>query len=483
MFRVFLPSLEFASVWRDAARRLASNNIAPGQIVWDRGEGSDLFGVAEQPQADGPSAVTAPSSFRQLAEAVLCHRDPVAPSLLYKGLHRHQTDRRALANPADALSRRLEKLARSVRRDIHKMHAFVRFRELPSKGPRRSFGAWFEPDHLILEAATPFFARRFADMDWMIATPQGVARFESGSLAFHLPAPRPDFPDDASETLWGTYFANIFNPARIHLNAMRSEMPVKYWKNLPETRLIPAMLTTAEARVDAMRAALPTEAPARTARILNRLAPDETVAIPQTLAEAKTAAANCRRCGLCEAATQTVWGEGDPSAALMVVGEQPGDAEDLAGRPFVGPAGQLLRTLMDEAGTGSVWMTNAVKHFKFRPRGKKRLHQNPSRGEIEHCRWWLDLERRLVAPRLTLALGASAAYALTGDKSPMRARRGQIEQARDGGSVLVTWHPSYILRLPPSDRQNARAELLADLRQTTTLLKDAVVPYRGSASD
>ena len=473
MYRIELPEFGFLSAWRAAARRFASHGIAAEHIGWARGESRDLFGATDPPNCDGPSEVTAPASFRKLADTVLCHSDPAAPSLLYAALLRHQSERGALSNPADILTRRLDKLAKSVRRDIHKMHAFVRFRELPAEGTRRRFGAWFEPDHFILEAAAPFFARRFADMDWMIATPVGIARFVSGDISFHPAAPRHDLPADASEALWGTYFANIFNPARLHLNAMRSEMPMKYWKNLPETRLIPEMLATADARVAAMRAALPATPPARARRILDRLPVAETTTAPQTLDDARSAAADCRRCGICEMATQTVWGEGDPNADLMVVGEQPGDTEDLAGKPFVGPAGQLLRALMTEAGTEPAWITNAVKHFKFRTRGKKRLHQNPNRGEIDHCRWWLDLERRFVAPRLTLALGASAAYALTGDSSPIGPRRGRIETGRDGGPVLVTWHPSFILRQRPEDQSIRRAELLSDLRKTSTFLKAA----------
>ena len=113
---------------------------------------------------------------------------------------------------------------------------------------------------------------------------------------------------------------------------------------------------------------------------------------------------------------------------------------------------------------------NAVKHFKFKPRGKRRIHQSPNRGEIDHCRWWLDLERQFVKPDMTVALGASAAYALTGDASPMQARRGKVEPARQGGQVLVTWHPSYLLRLPPDEMVRARRQLLDDLRAANGLL-------------
>lgn len=469
MYRVALPALGFFDTWRSAARRLASHDVAPHQVVWDRGNEADLFAAAPPPEVEGPQDITATKQLIAAAKSALCHAGPEAPALAYQALHRHQRAPRALANPADPLSRQLARLQKAVGRDIHKMHAFVRFHEVPAEGSRRRFGAWFEPDHLILEAATPFFARRFADMDWTIATPQGVARFENGALAFHPPAPRPDLPEDASEALWGTYFASIFNPARLHLRAMRSEMPVKYWKNLPETRLIPDMLAGAEARVDAMRAAMPGPAPARARRILDRLPQPEPPAVPDDMTTARDAAAACRRCALCEPATQTVWGDGDPAAALMIVGEQPGDAEDLAGRPFVGSAGRVLASVMAEAGTGPVWKTNAVKHFKFRPRGKQRLHQSPGRGEIDRCRWWLDLERRFVRPRMTVALGASAAYALTGDATPLGARRGTVETALDGGGVVVTWHPSHVLRSTGEAAARIRAELIADLKAAVRL--------------
>jgi uracil-DNA glycosylase len=475
MYRVTLPTLGFVAVWRDAARLLASHGVAPDDVDWRSDSDHDLGLFASTPLPSEAGALSPRISKEQLSllSSVLCHSDPAAPALAYAALARHQSDRAALANPADPLTRRLENLAKAVRRDIHKMHAFVRFREVPGTGARRSFGAWFEPDHRILEAGSPFFARRFADMDFAIATPQGIARHDATGLSFHPPAERPDLPEDASETLWAVYFANIFNPARIKLAAMRAEMPLKYWKNLPETRQIPEMLSLAEQRVRAMRDALPTTPPERAERILGRLAaiPESPDNVAPDMHAAKTAAASCRRCSLCEMATQTVWGDGDPGAPLMIVGEQPGDAEDLQGRPFVGPAGQLLREVMTQAGVGPVWMTNAVKHFKFATRGKRRLHQSPNRQEIEHCRWWLDLERRIVAPRLTVALGASAAYAVTGNATAMSARRGRIETCRDGGSVLVSWHPSYILRLPDPDAAvAARRELVGDLARAAQFI-------------
>nr|WP_240904368.1 UdgX family uracil-DNA binding protein [Rhodobacter sp. SGA-6-6] len=460
-----MPRHGLFEAWREAARRAIGHRIPPEEIDWTGGEG--LFAADPLPDSPGPHRAHVPAAFLQLARSVIWHSAPERTALLYRALWRIDRQEGDPLSQADPLGRRLNLMARAVGRDIHKMHAFVRFRELPGAG-RRRFAAWFEPEHDTLEPGSRFFARRFADMDWTIATPRLTARFQDGRLSFHPGGPRPDLPEDASETLWATYFANIFNPGRIKLEAMRAEMPKKYWKNLPETRLIPDMLKDAEARVERMRqaAATPPRPGAAAVSTRYRAAMPQAADLPQTLAEARQAALLCRRCALCEAATQTVWGEGAPEAGLMIVGEQPGDREDLEGRPFVGPAGQLLRGAMAEAGVdpARVWLTNAVKHFKFVPRGKRRLHQTPGREEIQHCRWWLGLELAFVRPRMVLALGASAAFALTGNAAPLAPRRGGMETGLHGGPVLLSWHPAHVLRLTdPAARQAVLRELTADL--------------------
>lgn len=468
-YSVSLPARGLSKAWRDAARRAISHRIPPEQIDWSGETG--LFAAAPLPEADGAHQARVPEAFVKLAGSVLWHSAPERLALLYQALWRLDRREGQPVSQADPLGRRLHLMAKAVGRDIHKMHAFVRFREMPQQGyPRRRFAAWFEPEHHTLEPGSSFFARRFADMDWMIATPGLTARFENGTLSFHESEARPDLPEDASEALWATYFANIFNPARIKLNAMRSEMPKKYWKNLPETRLIPGMLQDAEARVARMQAAGASTPRPGAAAISTRYRAAMPVAgdLPETLEAAVRSAEQCQRCRLCETASQTVWGEGNADAALMLVGEQPGDHEDLAGRPFIGPAGLLLRDSLHQAGLapGQLWLTNAVKHFKFIPRGRQRLHQTPQSGEIAACRWWLGLELAFVRPRLTLALGASAAFALTGDASPISARRGGIETGLHGGPVLITWHPAHLLRLPePADQAKALQELQADLLQ------------------
>jgi len=178
-------------------------------------------------------------------------------------------------------------------------------------------------------------------------------------------------------------------------------------------------------------------------------------------------AAGCTRCHLFRHATRTVFGEGPVDARLMLVGEQPGDQEDLVGRPFVGPAGQMLDRALGEAGIdrARTYVTNAVKHFKFLPRGKRRLHQKPDGPEIEACRWWLDRERLLVRPAVTVALGATAARALIGKVVTITATRGRPIALPDGGDGWVTIHPSYLLRI--EDKAAAAREyarFVADLR-------------------
>ena len=178
-------------------------------------------------------------------------------------------------------------------------------------------------------------------------------------------------------------------------------------------------------------------------------------------------AAQCERCPLYRNATQTVFGEGPSDAPLVFVGEQPGDQEDLAGKPFVGPAGQMFDRALAESQIDRtrVYVTNAVKHFKFEPRGKRRIHQKPNNNEIEACRWWLDRELDLIKPRLTVALGATAARALTGRDTTISRTRGRLMTLREGIEGFITVHPSFLLRLPDAQSQAREyARFVDDLR-------------------
>jgi DNA polymerase len=193
---------------------------------------------------------------------------------------------------------------------------------------------------------------------------------------------------------------------------------------------------------------------------------------PRTLREAREEAESCRRCPLWRDATQTVFGEGPESATVVFVGEQPGDQEDQAGKPFVGPAGRMFDAVLEEADFDrrKTYVTNAVKHFKFEPRGKKRIHSKPNAGEIKACRWWLDNELGFIRPRLAVALGATAAQSLLGKAVPITKMRGTTVDREDGLSVFLTVHPSYLLRIPDAAAKEAeRKRFLDDIKTVKKL--------------
>ena len=466
---VRLPETGVAMAWREAARDLASRGVPGEAVEWVRGDApASLFGD-DVTDAEGPTrALKVPRAFVDLAEKVTRHSDPQRFARLYELLLRLQGRPRLLEDVADPRVSRIMAMRKSVRRDMHKMTAFVRFREVEAdvEGGRRRFFAWFEPEHPITEITAPFFARRFGDMDWLIATPHLCARFEDGALDFLPGGGKPAASGDPTEELWRTYYRNIFNPARLKVAAMRSEMPKKYWKNLPEATLIPELIAGAEGRVRKMREREATSPPMRAARMRERAKAGGTEAPGGSIAALRAEAAGCARCPLHAQATRVVFGEGPIGAELMFVGEQPGDREDLEGRPFVGPAGRVFDEALRAAGIarGEVYVTNAVKHFKHVVRGKRRIHQRPDAGEVNHCRWWLDAERALVRPKLIVALGATAALALTGDGEGILKRRGTVERSGDGTPVFLTVHPSFLLRLPDGEaRVRETAAFRADL--------------------
>jgi uracil-DNA glycosylase len=185
----------------------------------------------------------------------------------------------------------------------------------------------------------------------------------------------------------------------------------------------------------------------------------------------KRALDHCRRCPLWKHATQGVPGEGPPEARLVLVGEQPGDEEDLKGRPFVGPAGRLLDRLLEEAGIDrkSVYVTNAVKHFKWEPRGKRRLHKTPAQQEVAACEVWLRGELARLRPAVVVALGATALRALDTDAGPVGKSRGLTLKTDEGLPLVATWHPSALLRARDDSREKMHAELVEDLRRAAKI--------------
>ncbi len=446
-FNVTLPESDDFDFWRERARALVQCDIPPDRVAWvEPGGAGNLFTHGDRrlpvPPADA-APVRASKAFVQLAKSAICHSDPERFTLLYRLVWRLQANPRLLEDGADPEVRRLEDLAKAVRRDIHKMRAFVRFRLVEGEADgAEHYVAWFEPEHHILRANAGFFVRRFANMQWSILTPRGSLHWDGDRLEEGPLAQRSDAPaGDPTEDLWRKYYASIFNPARLKVGAMLKEMPRKYWKNMPEAALIPELVAGAQAREAQMVAAGTLDMGER----------------PETLEAIDKAIHACRMCPIGFLDNNAVMGEGPKNAALMIVGEQPGDQEDLAGRPFVGPAGQLLDRHLERAGIDrrSAYVTNAVKHFKFVPRGKRRLHQSPTAKEIDICRWWVEGERAIVQPKLILAMGASAARGMLGKTMSISKARGAPLALDDGSELWVTAHPSYLLRLdgPARDEQ------------------------------
>ena len=445
--------------WREAARELVMAGVPPMGVVWQvKGADGDLFGSeGALPPAGGEPMFSVPKAFLDLAKAAICHSDPQRFALLYTMLWKLKGNRRALEDRADPLVDRLERLAKEVRRDAHKMHAFVRFREVEEAEGMR-FVAFFEPDHHIVRREAGFFVRRFATMRWSILTPELSIHWDPAkeTLSEGPGASKAEAPDgDPLEETWRTYYASIFNPARLKVKAMLKEMPKKYWRNMPETALVAPLIAGARAReLEMIERAQAAPRPGGNLEAAWAALRDEALA--------------CTRCDLHRCGTQTVFGEGPLDARILFVGEQPGDQEDLAGRPFVGPAGQLFDAALEKAGIdrSKTYVTNAVKHFKFVLRGKKRIHSKPDTAEIEACRWWQEQERALIRPPLTVALGATAARSLTGKTVTISRAREEPLRLADGSECWVTVHPSFLLRIPEEDRRTEeRARFVEDLRR------------------
>ena len=243
--------------WRDAARGLLTRGVPPEEILWTDGNGGPELFAADEPEMAVTPVPKVPAAFLDLARTAAAHRDPRRWALLYQLLWRiiRGGERCLLGNPADPDLHQVRQWCKAVGRDIHKMHAFVRFRlvGVDEESGREQFVAWFEPEHRIVRLAAPFFRKRFAGMDWSILTPDECAHWDGDAL-FHTPGvtreAAPD--DDALDDLWRTYYRSIFNPARLKVKAMQSEMPKKYWKNLPEAPLIEGMISESRNRVRTM---------------------------------------------------------------------------------------------------------------------------------------------------------------------------------------------------------------------------------------
>ncbi|EJM96384.1 UdgX family uracil-DNA binding protein [Herbaspirillum sp. YR522] len=467
--------------WRDAALQALAQGWSPDMLQWkvlaeagaqhDQGALDYGSAVAAGSSAAGASAAAPGVRISRelselLQEAALC-RDPQRWAFLYQVLWRWMQGQREVVSPADGDGARLARMAKSVRRDKHDMIAYVRFRK-QSAGPDGHDGpeyvAWYAPQHDILPWAAEHFAQRMGRSSWMIATPLGAALWDGSALQLTrqhmLQDDQLEAHADQAEALWLTYYRSIFNPARLNESVLQQQMPVRYWKALPEAALIPGMVSAA--RNGERQLAQAAEVGRRKGRAI---AIDAAQAQP--LRELPSSLDACRRCDLWHHATQAVPGAGPAQARIMVIGEQPGDQEDLAGKAFVGPAGQVLDAAIGHAGLvrEQLYLTNAVKHFKWEPRGKRRMHKTASQREVEACFHWLERELDSVKPAVIVTLGATALSALLQQRTSLRDHLDAPFEI-DGMTVIATYHPSFALRQPdPEQRDKVVDAIVAALEQ------------------
>jgi DNA polymerase len=465
--------------WREAARELIVRRVAPESVEWASNEADgDLFSQAAADAAPVPpgdpgaaaSSLRLPRELIAMLASAACFTAADRWAFLYKVVWRWQLGERAVISAADPDGARLHAMVKAVHREEHDMHAYIRFRERKQEDGAPRFVAWFEPTHEVLPQVAQHFAGRMGSASWMIATPAATVLWDGAQLhqAPALMRSAADIEDDG-EALWLTYYRSIFNPARLNADLLRSHIPSRFWKNLPEGAIVPAMISAAangERRTGQTGAVGRRDGAATIAITPERAQPqrDEPDKLDQ-----------CRRCDLWRNATQAVPGVGPTKARIMLVGEQPGDQEDLQGLPFVGPAGAVLERALTEAGVErrTVYLTNAVKHFKWELRGKRRLHKTPAQREVSACHVWLEQELEKVKPEVVVALGATALKSVLQDGAATMREVMDAPFQHEGRWVVAVYHPSFVLRARDEEsRQQAYEVIVAGLRDALRLLGD-----------
>ncbi|KIG03439.1 UdgX family uracil-DNA binding protein [Caballeronia concitans] len=457
------------AAWRTVARSLVTEGVAPEDVLWRESAASaTVFGTIAPPcgpvDPNAPKPVKIAREFLAMLETAACYRARDRWPFLYKVLWRWTQGDRAVASPEDADGHRLNRMIEAVQVEESKMRKTLRFRHRDASLGPPEFISWCEPVHDLLEHAAMHFATRMGSATWMIATPHGAAFWDGALLRVDRtsePEEKPmDFGEsadsmsgeavsgDAIEALWLAYYESTFAPALENAVEMASHMPVRYWKSPPNERADPALIARADPYTRRDRE--PRNVPDDMEVPLNT----DLEPLKGTSLKAPPSLDACKRCSLWRNATQAVPGTGPDNARVMLVGEQPGDSEDREGTPFVGAAGKLLDDAIREAQLTreSLFLTNAVKHFKWDEQAqeaggdKERLLVTPSQREREACRYWLDEELTRIAPKVVVALGATALKALTGHRTALSEYLGKTIEHK-GRIVVPTYHPSYLLRL------------------------------------
>lgn len=422
--------------FRHAVRRLIHADIDPSRVTWSVGRP----GAAPDPDTPTEAAgLSLPRTLVEMAALAIQAREPERFGLLYSLIRRAHTGERVLDAEDDPDLLLARRLALAVRAEAHRMRTHMRYLPVETASGRRYLG-WYDPAHFVVAANAQRLAQRFPRLAWSIVTKDATAHWDGATLRLG-PGVRQIADDDTLRAWWEQFGTDAMTEA----TGIASVPPAEPLDEAPR-------------------------------------APDRPPIGPVVLAPHRTGALDgigrailsCDHCHLHRIGTQAVFGEGPAGASVMFVGEQPGDQEDVIGRPFVGPAGQIMDQAMEEAGIDrrTVYVTNAVKHFKYMTRGKRRIHQSPDVPEINACRFWLQQEREQVKPALVVMLGGTAARSLLQRQVGITRERGQTTALPDGGLGFVTVHPSYLLRQPDEDaKAREYAAFVRDLRAVRALMQ------------
>jgi probable DNA metabolism protein len=322
--------------------------------------------------------------------------------------------------------------------ESHKLKAYLRLREVKTDEGVYYFG-YHSCEHDVLPLVADFLKDRFRTMRWQVTTKHSSVSWDLKKLTFAPGGAQPKSADDMDD-LWRTFYKSTHNPDRLNTDLFKRHIPKKYWADLPEMATLGDLLAE--------------DGHAHSDPVDEDVHPKDLISIGRALDA-------CRSCELYGPATQAVHGQGPSQANIMIVGEQPGDHEDLSGQPFIGPSGALLRKLASDAGIdfSSCYVTNSVKHFRFEQKGKARIHKRPGVSHIAACRKWITAEIQLVNPSLIICLGATAVRSIVGYPLKLEDYLNRIVELPDGRAALVTIHPAAILRSEPDRAEVYTASL------------------------
>ncbi len=441
--------------WRSEARRLLQSGVPPHAVTWIIGEvngTADLFQNTSVPGPTPPASLSIPRQLLNQLEVAARFRTDSRWALLYRILWRvgHGDRSAMLAGDEDGVQ--LHRRIKAVYREAHHMHAFLRFRDMSESGNSPAFVAWYEPAHDILEMAVEHFAQRMGNSTWLIATPDGAASWDGKEVSLSKPCPPAlaELARAASEiddSLWLAYYRSTFNPARLNKECLERNLPIRFWKNLPEGQEIPRLMSDARAGGQLH---------------------GQTAAVARQQGHVIGSATSHSPCQNCPKRLKKQPTPSTEALAIVLLADQPG------ARPFGGAAGRLLDQALGDAGLDrcQVHLTCAIKHFnplvEVKARARRQLLM-PSTQEIAHCRPCLQIELDRVQPQAILALGRTATQALMGEDSDFGKLYGRLVEDGAGRRVLVGDHPSELLWNHPIERQWHYDALVLVLRQAKRL--------------